>query len=132
MAKAINWPAPYRETILAEDTEQLRCAFRLGTIYFDGQYWTPDEEVDIRCNHLRVRRGVVRNELVKTTVGALSADILQHQKPDLQSVEAIKAFFKTHYDTDVTDDTELTVVFYQNLPLTPEHQDAPDPSGRFV
>lgn len=132
MPKAINWPTPYRDTILAENTEDTYCAFRLGELYYTGQYWTPDEPIDIRCNHLKVRRGVVRGELVKTTIGALDKEILCHQKPDLQTVEAIHQFFSTHYGETTTDDTVITVVFYQNLAVDAEYMDPPDPSERYI
>lgn len=132
MPKAINWPAPYRDIILAEDTEQLLCAFRLGTLYFEGRYWAPDEPVDIRCNHLKVRPGIVRGDLVKTNIGALDTTILKHQKPDLQSIEAIKEFFATHYSQTVDNATEITVVYYQNLPLDADYMDNFDPTGRYI
>lgn len=132
MSKAINWPAPYRDTLLSENTDDIYCAFRLGTLYYDGQYWTPDEPVDIRCNHLKVRKGVVYGELIKTSIGQLTDEILKHQKPDLRSCDAIHEFFKTHYDVATTDDTDITVVFYKNQPLDENYMDNPDPSGRFV
>lgn len=132
MAKAINWPAPYRTEILEESTEQLCCALRLGNLYFEGRFWAPDEEVDIRCGHLRVRRGKVVGDMELKTLGQLEQRHFKALKTDLNSVEALIAFFKTHYDADVSNDDKVSVVFYKNLPINPEHMDAPDPSERYV
>jgi hypothetical protein len=57
MAKAINWPAQYRDTVLNEPLNTTFAAVRLGRLYFDNQFWVPDEVVDVRVNSLVVRRG---------------------------------------------------------------------------
>ncbi len=131
MAKAINWPAEFRDEILAEDTESIFCAFRLGTLYYEGGYWTPGEEVDIRCNHLKIRRAVVEGDLQRCRVGDLSPDLLARQKGRLQSIPAVIAFLTETYDRPVDENTELTVVCYRNLPVVPENVESePDPTGR--
>ena len=131
MAKAIHWPEAFREAILTESTEQLCVAFRLGTVYADGQYWQAGDEVDIRCNHLKLRRGTVTINTTTIAVGQLNHDILQYQKPSLQSKEAVVSFFETYYQTLVTDETILSVVYYRNAPLDEAYMEViPDASGR--
>ena len=63
MAKAINWPTQFRDEVLGEDTDTLRCALRLGTLYYDNQYWVPDAVVDIRVNHLKIRKAKIAGDL---------------------------------------------------------------------
>ena len=131
MAKAIHWPEHFRDAIVAETPEQLCVAFRLGTLYAEGQYWQDGDVVDIRCNHLKVRRGVVVGDMTTVTVGQLTPEMLRYQKPGLQSKEAIIDFFEAHYQTHVSDDTMLSVVYYRNAPLDETYMDlALDASGR--
>lgn len=132
MAKAINWPAPFRDEVLGENTEQLCCALRAGTLYFEGRFWAPNEEVDVRCGHLRVRRGTVVGDLELVKLADLKPCHYSALKQGLDNKEAVQRFFKTHYDTELSEDSELTIVFYKNLAIDPEQMDAPDPSERFV
>lgn len=132
MAKAINWPAPYRTEILEENTEQLCCALRLGDLYYNGRFWAPDEEVDIRCGHLRVRRGSVIGDMELITLSQLEQRHFTALKNDLNTMDDVTSFFKTHYNEDLTPESQLTVVFYKNLTAVPEDMDAPDPSERYV
>jgi len=120
MAKAINWPKAFRDEILAEDTEQIYCAFRLGTVYYDGGYWVDGEEVDIRCNHLKLRRAIIHGALKACPIETLTDDDLAHQKKALQSVPAVVSFLAQTYDQPVTPETVITVVYYKNLPVNPE------------
>ncbi|MDH4380237.1 MAG: hypothetical protein QE263_10085 [Vampirovibrionales bacterium] len=131
MAKAINWPEAFREAILAETPEQLCVAFRLGTLYSEGAYWQDEDLVDIRCNHLKVRRGQIVGSMSIIAIGQLTHDVLKYQKPSLQTIEAIKAFFNIYYQTAVTDETLLSVAYYRNAPLDEAYMErTPDTSGR--
>jgi len=131
MAKAIHWPEPFREAILAETTEQLCCAFRLGTLYAEGQYWQDGDVVDIRCNHLKTRCGKVVGDMMLMAIGELTPEVLQYQKPSLQTIEAVKAFFQDHYQTHVSDETLISIVYYRNEPLDEAYMElTPDAGGR--
>jgi hypothetical protein len=117
MAKAINWPAQYRDTVLNEPINTTFAALRLGRIYFDNQFWVPDEIVDVRVNSLVVRRGQVVGELWCGPLAQLPPDVYPQLKADLQTPEALLEFLKRTYQQTVTPDTEVTVVRYRNHPV---------------
>jgi hypothetical protein len=73
MAKAIHWPLAFREEVLREDSEQLRLAVRLGDLYFANRYWVPDEIVDIRVNHKKIRQAVIVGDLRQLPLKTLGA-----------------------------------------------------------
>jgi hypothetical protein len=123
MAKAINWPAHYRATILSEPLEVAYIALRLGRLYFENQFWVPDEVVDVRSGHLRVRRGQVKGELRCLKLQDLGPEDFKRLKPGLQTLEALIPFLQQNYGQPVSPQTEVTVVTYQNLPVDPEHLD---------
>ncbi len=126
MAKAINWPQQFRDEVIAEDTEQLRCAFRLGKLYYENQYWVPDEVVDIRVNHRCLRKGKVVGELRQCAIRELSPSDLFMQKQSLQTHAAIIQFLSETYSQPVDENSLVTIVTYQNLPLVPEEMDVQD------
>jgi hypothetical protein len=120
MAKAINWPLAFREEVLTEDTSTLRCALRLGTLYFDNRYWVPDEVVDIRVNHLKIRPASVVGDLKSCAIKDLTADDRAALKRDLSSTEAVIDFLKNTYQQSVDENTVVTVVYYKNHEIDPE------------
>jgi hypothetical protein len=128
MAKAINWPPQFRDEIIAEDTEQLHCAFRLGDLYYENRYWVPDEVVDIRANHRRIRQAKVVGDLRQCAIGDLAEADLLAQKRSLQSKAALIQFLTETYSQPVDEQTLITIVTYQNLPLVPEEMDVQDDS----
>ena len=120
MAKAINWPESFREEILAEDSEALHIALRIGALYFTNQYWVPDEIVDIRVNHFKVRQGVVVGELRQCCLGLLTVNDYALLKSTLRTRENVIAFLAANYQVPVDNDTLVTIVTYRNKPLIPE------------
>ena len=126
MAKAINWPQQFREEVIAEDAESLHCAFRLGQLYYENRYWTPDEVVDIRVNHRKIRKGVVLGDLRQCAIRDLSEADLQHQKQSLRTPGAIIRFLSETYSQPVDEDTMVTIVTYKNCPLVPDEMDVQD------
>lgn len=120
MSKAINWPAAYRQTVLEEDTDTLRCAFRLGRLYYDHTYWVDGEEVDIRVNHKIIRKGVIVGALKCCPISQLAPADFAAQKAGVQSIDEAVAFLTQTYNQPVTPSTEVTVVYYRNCPLDPE------------
>jgi hypothetical protein len=121
MAKSINWPLTFLTAVQKEPENQPFLAVRLGKLYFDNQYWVPDEIVDIRVNHEIVRQGKVVSPVQLTTVSELTSQQLAQLKPSLQSIDALINFLQSTYqpETPVSPETEITLVEYINLPLTP-------------
>jgi hypothetical protein len=121
MAKSINWPLAFLETVQNEPAHQPFLAVRSGSLYFDNQYWVPNEVVDIRVNHEVVRQGQVVSPVKLTTLNALTGQQLSQLKPTLQSVDALIVFLQTTYQPEipVSGDTVITLVEYENLPLPP-------------
>ena len=124
MAKAINWPAQFRDEVLNEGCEKEHCAFRIGTLYYDNQFWVPDEVVDIRVNHLKVRRATVTREVKSCPIKELSNEDLQAQKSSLQTVPDIVSFLSDTYNQSLTEDDVITVVYYKNHPINPDEMEA--------
>ena len=126
MAKAINWPEAFREEILAENCEAERCAFRLGSLYYDSPYWVDGEIVDIRANQRKVRQGIVQGDLKLCTVDALNPEDLQKQKSTLQSKADVISYLQETYGQPVTGESLITVVYYKNLPVVAEEIESPN------
>lgn len=126
MAKAINWPLAFREEILGEDAEAERLALRLGDLYYKNRYWTPDEEVDIRVNHKKIRKAVIIGDLRQCAIRDLGPEEFRRQKRALQSREAILRFLEETYHQPVDENTLITVVTYRNRPIVPEEVEAAD------
>ena len=129
MAKAINWPLAFREEVLTEDCEHERVALRLGDLYYQNHYWTPNEVVDIRVNHKKIRQAVIVGELRQCPLGSLGSEEFRRQKRSLQSVEAIRRFLAENYGhpLDALDDqTPVTIVTYKNRPINPDEVEVDD------
>ena len=128
MSKAINWPSQFRDEVLGEDTAGLHCALRLGRMYYENQYWVPDEVVDIRVNHLKIRKAKIVGELKLCPIKDLSATDLAQYKSTLRTPEAVAAFLAGNYQQPVDANTEVTVVYYKNMPIVPEDVEVQDDS----
>lgn len=126
MAKAINWPLAFREEVLAEDSQSERLALRLGNLYYHNHYWVPQEEVDIRVNHKKVRKAVITQELRQCPLEALQADDFQKLKASLQNLEALIQFLAQTYNRSVSASSLVTVVTYRNSPVIPEEVEMDD------
>ncbi len=128
MAKAINWPLAFRDEILAEDSESLRCALRLGDLYYDNRYWVPDEVVDIRCNHKKIRKATVVGDLRRCPLRELTDEDLSRLKAPLRTHQAVMAFLRETYGQPVEEATLVTLVTYRNHPVVPDEvEEADDP-----
>lgn len=132
MAKAIHWPAQYREIILNEPDVNpagsgLYCALRLGALYYEHQYWVDGEVVDIRVNHLRVRKATVVGQVEQYPLSDLPDKVYAGLKPDLKTPEQIQAFLNQTYgqyiSQPVTISTPISVVFYKQFPVIPEEME---------
>jgi hypothetical protein len=126
MAKAINWPLQFRDEVIAEDCETARCAFRLGDLYYENRYWVPDEVVDIRVDHKKIRKAVVVGDLRRCAIRDLSPEDLRCQKRMLQTKEAVIRFLAETYNQPVDENTPVTIVSYKNQPVIAEEMEAQD------
>jgi hypothetical protein len=124
MAKAIHWPLPFRDEVLAEDCVQERIALRLGRLYYDNRYWVPDEVVDIRVNHKKIRQAQVLGDLRQCAIRDLTTADFQRLKKTLQTRQAVIDFLATTYNQPVHEDTLVTIVTYRNLPVISEEIEA--------
>jgi len=117
MAKSINWPSQFLEAVQAEPQQVSFIALRLGSLYYDNQYWVPDEVVDIRVNHQVIRKGQVVAPVRLTTVGALTPREFEQLKVPLKTVLAVIEYLQHTYQPEdpVTEQTIITVVEYTNL-----------------
>lgn len=134
MAKAINWPRTFRDDLLAEDTQTLRTAVRLGTLYAEhGGYWQAGEEVDIRCHHRRLRRAVIQGPVSVYAIGELPEAVRAGLPPALRLPDALVAYLSHTYGQPVSRHTRVSVVQYYHRPVVPEAVEADDDlSGRHV
>ncbi len=128
MSKSINWPTRFRDEVIAEDTESVKCAFRLGSIYYDNQYWVDGEEVLVRVNHKVIRRASITGELKKCKINELDNSDFRAQKKSIENVEALVTFLSKNYEQEVTPESEVTVVYYKNHPIDPEIMEVEDDS----
>lgn len=126
MAKAINWPRQFRDEVIAEDCETERCAFRLGNLYYENRYWVPDEVVDIRVDHKKIRKAVVVGDLRQCALRDLSPEDLRRVKNALQTKEALMRFLSETYNQPVDENTLVTIVTYKNRPIVPEEMETQD------
>jgi len=126
MAKAINWPGSFRDEVIGESTEKLCCAFRLGRLYYDNQYWVDGEVIDIRVNHIIIRKALIVGEMKCCPISDLTPEDFDCQKSSIQSQEAVVQFLATTYDQLVTPDMEISIVYYRNQPLDPAVLEVPD------
>jgi hypothetical protein len=117
MAKSINWPLTFLETVQNESENQPFLALRLGSLYYDNQYWVPDEIVDIRVNHEVIRQGKVLSPVRLSALKALTNQELMKLKPALQTIDALIAFLQNTYapETPVTAETIVTLVEYEHI-----------------
>lgn len=126
MAKAINWPRAFRDEIIGEDALSERIALRLGSLYYENRYWVPDEVVDIRCDHKKIRKATVVGDLRQMPVGAFSDAEFARLKSSLKTPQAVIDFLAATYNQPVDAQTPVTVVTYRNHPLVPDEVEAQD------
>lgn len=128
MAKAINWPAAFRDEVLGEDTHTLRCALRPGDLYYIHRYWVPDEVVDIRVNHRKIRKATIVGDLKLCSLSELTADDLAALKTPLRSVPQLIEYLTQTYPQAglANEQTPVTLVYYKNLAIDPDEVEAED------
>jgi len=83
MGKAINWPEQFYDEVISENSDDVRIALRLGSLYYNNNYYEPNEVVDIRVNHKIVRRGVIVDNMKLMPIRDLDEDLLKKYKKEL-------------------------------------------------
>ncbi len=126
MSKAINWPAKFYDEVTKEDVNVEKIALRLGSLYFDNDYYQEGEIVNIRVDSKIVRDAVISTKMQLMKIKDLTEDLLFKNKKDLQAKSKVVSFLSKNYKESVDDDTEVTVIFYKNLSnLNTEESDDP-------
>jgi len=125
MAKAINWPQEFYDEIMSEDMNSQRAALRLGSIYYDNGYFTPNEIIDIRINSKITRKAQIIGGMKLSKIKELSENDISRYKKSLQSKAEIIKFLSENYKQDVTEDSTVTVITYRNLDLILPDDDDP-------
>ncbi len=126
MAKAINWPLTFRDEVINEDSDRLHCACRLGSLYYEHRYWVPDEVVDIRVNHRKIRKATVVGDLRQSPIRELAESDWAGLKSSLRTPAALIRFLSKTYNQPVTEETLVTIVSYRNHPVIPEDMEQQD------
>ncbi len=126
MVKAINWPACFKNEVIAESTEKLCAAFRIGRLYYDNHYWVDGDEVYVRVNHRVIRKAVIKGDMKCCPVKDLDFKDYDAQKSSLKTMDAVIKFLSETYSQEVNPQTEVSIVYYQNYPIDPEILDIQD------
>jgi hypothetical protein len=126
MAKAINWPGQFRNEVIEESTDQCFVAFRLGRLYYDHHYWVDGEIIDLRVNHKIIRKAVIVGEMKCCAIQDLTDEDFTAQKTGIKTHEQTVQFLAETYEKEVTPSSEITVVYYKNLPVDPEIMEVED------
>jgi len=117
MAKAINWPEQFLDEVLNENSTDLKIALRIGSLYFDNNYYSNNEIVDIRVDHKVIRKARIIEEMKLIKIKEIDEAIISKYKNSLQNKDNIVSFLKSNYNVPVDENTFVTVVTYKNLPV---------------
>lgn len=115
MSKAINWPSQFLNEVINENNEDLRVAFRLGSVYYDHCYYVNDDIVDIRVNHKVIRQGLIVGDLKLCKICEITDDDLKKHKMPVQSIDNLISYLSKNYNEDANSQTLVTVVYYKNI-----------------
>jgi hypothetical protein len=126
MPKAINWSQEFLEEILNESPDDIKMAIRLGSLYFDNDYYKLGDVVDIRVNHKVERTAVIVGSLKLCKIEELTTGDIAAFKKNLDTQEKIAEFLKKTYNQNVKNDTMVTVIKYKNFPIR-DMDDLEDP-----
>jgi len=117
MVKTIHWPEEFEQEILSEPAGSTYLAVRPGTLYFDTQYFKKGDVVDIRTGNKVVRKGMVQDELKTSQIKNLTQADFNLLKNSINTKEKLKDFLSKRYNICVDDNTEITLVAYNNMNL---------------
>lgn len=115
MAKAINWPKEYYEEILNEDFDTVKIAIRPDTLYYDTNYYTLGEVVDLRVDHRVLRKAVIADEMMSFRINEIPDELLKSVKKNIVHQSDVINFLKTYYNRDFDENSLVTLISYRNL-----------------
>ncbi len=125
MSKAINWPKEFYNEVVSEDMDSPRIAVRLGSIYYNNGYYTPNEIVDIRVDHKIVRKAVILGDSKLIKIKDISQEDIANYKKSMSNKKDLINFLSKNYNQDVNEETEVTLIFYKNLEMFNPDDDDP-------
>ncbi len=117
MAKSINWSKEFLEEISTEDSQNERIALRIGNLYYDNNYFLKNDIVYIRVDQKIVRKAVITKPMQLCSISEIPDETLNKLKTKLRDKKIITEFLSENYNQEVTLNTPVTIVFYQNLKL---------------
>ena len=117
MVKTIHWPQEFEQEILSEPTGSTHLAVRPGKLYFDTQYFKKGDVVDIRIGNKVLRKGMVQGELRLAQIKNLTQADFNILKSSINTKETLKNFLSQRYSICVDDDSEITLIAYNNMNL---------------
>lgn len=117
MVKTIHWPEEFEQEILSDPPGSTSFAVRPGRLYFDTQYFKKGDVVDIRIGNKVIRKGMVQDETKATQIKNLTQADFNLLKETLNTKEKLKDFLAKRYNICVNDDTEITLIAYNNMNL---------------
>ncbi len=117
MAKTIHWPQEFEQEILSELTGSTHLAVRPGKLYFDTQYFKKGDVIDIRIGNKVLRKGMVHDELRVAKIKNLTQADFNLLKTSINTTESLKDFLSKRYNICVDDNSEITLVAYNNMNL---------------
>ncbi len=115
MSKAINWPARFYDEVTKEDVNVEKIVLRLGSLYFDNEYYKEGEIVNIRVDSKIIRDAVISTKMRLMKIKDLTEELLLKNKKDLQVKDKVINFLSKNYNESVDNETLVTVIFYKNL-----------------
>jgi len=126
MPKAINWPPEFLDEILNENPDDTKTAIRLGSLYYDNDYYKSGDIIDIRVNHKVERTAEIVDSLKLCKIEELTTSDIAEFKKNFDTQEKIAEFLEKTYNRSVKNDTMVTVIKYKNFPIR-EMDDLVDP-----
>ncbi len=117
MVKTIHWPEEFEQEIMSEATGSTHLAIRPGRLYFDTKYFKKGDIIDIRIGNKVIRKGMVQDELKSSKIKDLTQADYNLLKNSIKNKEALKDFLSKRYSVCIDDNSEITLVAYNNMNL---------------
>lgn len=117
MPKAINWPIQFLDNVQNGQEQQSKIALRIGSLYYDNEYYCENEIIDIRVDHKIIRPGLINGKMELKAIKDLTQEDIQLYMEPLDSHEKIADFLGKNYNKDVSLETIVTIIPYENLAI---------------
>lgn len=111
---ALNFQAPIHEELLT--ARKKRCTIRLGDIRDsypeDSIVWIT---VGKKMSPKKKLYQAVIDKTILKTFGELNDNDLDHQNPEIKTIEELATFFEKIYEKDFTMDDMVTVIYFSEV-----------------